>query len=198
MGSQISARVSIESRYQHILPSLVSEIQIYFSLGLVIETQIFQSWYRNWDSNICSLGLVIETDIFSVSVLVSSLRLTSFQSRSWCHHWDFTFQSRSQSRWWDLDIFSLGLGLNIETQTFSVSVSVSLLRPRHFQSRSRFWWSKYGVDQLNSLQHNNLTPQISIQNFWGQTHRWTLQLFKVDASASQILTFWFSLLTSWK
>ena len=50
------------------------------SLGLVFETQIFQSRSRHWDSDICSLGLVIETHILSVSV--SSLRLGHFQSRS--------------------------------------------------------------------------------------------------------------------
>ena len=96
------------------------------SLGLVFETQIFQSRSRSrhWDSDICSLGLglVIETHILSVSV--SSLRLGHFQSRS--RYWDLAcsvsvlvsslrlrpFQSRSRSRYWDSDIFSLGLGLD--------------------------------------------------------------------------------------
>ena len=58
---------------------------------------------------------VIETQTFSV--LVSSLRLTSFQSRF---------------RDWDSDIFSLSLGLVIVIETQTISVSVSSLRLRHF------------------------------------------------------------------
>ena len=84
MGSQISARVSMESRYRHLLSSLVSETQIFFSLslGLTIETQIFRSRSRHWDSNIFSLSLIIETHIFSVSVSFLSLKLRHFQPRS--------------------------------------------------------------------------------------------------------------------
>ena len=120
MGSQITARVSIESQYWHILPSLVSETQIFSVLVSSLRLRFF------------SLGLVIETHTFAVSV--SSLRLTSFQSRS--RHWDLDisvsvsllrlrhFQSRS--RHWDSDLFSLGLV--IETQTFSVSVLVSMIQ----------------------------------------------------------------------
>ena len=51
----------------------------------------------HWDLDIFSLGFIIKTRTFSVSVLVSPLRLIPFQSRS-CH--------------WDSDIFSLGLGLD--------------------------------------------------------------------------------------
>ena len=98
-----------------------------FSLGLVIETQNFQSRSCHWDSHICSLGLFIETHIFSVSASISWLRLGYFS-----------------------------LDLVIETQTFSVSVS--LLRLRHFQSRSR--WSKSGLaDPWDKLDISNVQVQ---------------------------------------
>ena len=95
-------------------------------IGLVFETQIFQSRSRSrhWDSDICSLGLglVIETHILSVSVSVLSLSLGHFQSRSRSRYWDLAFSVSVsvsslrlrpfQSRHWDSDIFSLGLGLD--------------------------------------------------------------------------------------
>ena len=103
MGTQISARVSMESRYRHLLPSLVSETQIFSVLVSSLRLRFF------------SLGLVIETHTFAVSV--SSLRLTSFQSRS--RHWDLDISVlvsllrlrhiQSRSRHWDSDLFSLGL-----------------------------------------------------------------------------------------
>ena len=98
------------------------------STTFVLVSMFLWSRSRLWDSDHFSLGLVIETQTFSV--LVSSLRL-------------ILFQSRSRSRHWDQDLSSLGLGLVIETQTFLVSVSS--LRLRHFQSRSRSRWSKSGL-----------------------------------------------------
>ena len=140
------AEVSESVGILHLLPGLVSRLRFF------------------------SLSLVIETRTFSVLVSVSSLRLTSFQSRS-CH-WDSDLFSlglvietqkfsvsvsslrlrhfQSRSRHWHSHLFSLGLV--IETQTFSVLVSVSSLRLRHFQSRSRHWDSdifSLGLDDQN-------------------------------------------------
>ena len=71
MGSQVSARVSMESWYQLFWPR-------YFSVSV---SWTFQSWSRYWDLDI--FGLVIETQTVSVSVSVSLLRLRHFQSLSW-------------------------------------------------------------------------------------------------------------------
>ena len=116
---QRSARVSMESRYQHLSPSLVIETQT-FSVSVLVSSLRLRFFSLG-------LGIVIETQTFSVSVSVSSLRLRPFQSRS---------KSWSQSHHWDWDLFSFGLGLIIETQTFPVSVLVSPLRLSLFWSRS--------------------------------------------------------------
>ena len=127
MGCEISARVLIESQYRHLLPSPVSETQI-FSVSVSVSSLRLGFF---------SLGLVIDTHIFLVSVSVSSLRLTYFQSWSWSRHWDLDisvsasllrlrhFQSRSCH--WDSHIFSLGLGLADQNLVSLISFGLFLL-----------------------------------------------------------------------
>ena len=163
---QRSTRVSMESRYRHLLPSLDwsrSRHPANFPVSMSLSLDIYKIFQSRWVSVSTSVkfpsldesryrpifryqsrtkfcGLVLHSlgnfcfslDVFVVSVSVSTLRLRPFQSRSWSRHWHS-------------DLFSLGLSLVIETQTFSVSVSVSSLRLEHFQSRSRSRWSKSGL-----------------------------------------------------
>ena len=85
----------MESRYRHLLPSLIIGTQIFsvsvsisslrlifFSFGLGIEVRHLQSRSCHWDSDLFSLSLVIETHIFSVSVSFLSSKLRHFQPRS--------------------------------------------------------------------------------------------------------------------
>ena len=136
----------------------------FFSLDESRSRQIL--WYQ---SRTKFSGLVLYSldnfcfglDVFVVSVSVSTLRLKPFQSRS-------------RSRHWDSDLFSLGLGLVIETHTFSVSVSVSSLRPRPFQSRSR---SRHWDSDIFSLglglviETQTFSVSVSMIQIWS---RWSL------------------------
>ena len=84
-----------------------------------------------------SVSMSLGLDKFSDISLEPNLLVSSFIVSTTFVLVSMFLWSRSRSRLWDSDHFSLGLGLVIETQTFLVSVSVSSLRLRPFQSRSR-------------------------------------------------------------
>ena len=60
MGSQISARLLMESQYRHLWPSLVSETWIFLVSVLSLRLRHFQSRSHYWDSDIFSLGLGLD------------------------------------------------------------------------------------------------------------------------------------------
>ena len=161
MWGQLSARVSMESWYQHLLPILDLRTQIFsvpvsvFSLRLRFFQS--QSWSHHWDSDIFSLGLclVIETRIFPVLVLVLPLRLRHFQSR--CHHWYS-------------DIFSLRFGFVIETQTFAVSVLVSVLMIHIW---SRWFLFLFDITLLLFMETEIFAAYAGARLFVFQTELWS-------------------------
>ena len=121
-----------------------------------------------------SLGL----DKFSDISLEPNLLVSSFIVSTTFVLVSMFLWSRSRSRLWDSDHFSLGLGLVIETQTFLVSVSVSSLRLRPFQSRSRsrHWdsdLSSLGLGLVIETQTFSVSVSVSMIQIWS---RWSLGL----------------------
>jgi len=84
-----------------------------------------------------SVSMSLGLDKFSDISLEPNLLVSSFIVSTTFVLVSMFLCSRSRSRLWDSDIFSLGLV--IETQTFSVSVSSLRLRPFQSRSRSRHW-----------------------------------------------------------
>ena len=114
----------------------------------------------------CSVSMSLGLDKFSDISLEPNLLVSSFIVSTTFVLVSMFLWSRSRSRLWDSDPFSLDLGLVIETQTFSVSVSVSSLRLRPFQSRSRsrHWDSDLfslglGLDDPNLV---SLIPDLTV------------------------------------
>ena len=107
-------------------------------------------------------SLITLTNIFSVSILVSSLRL---RLRLKYFQAGFCLSMRLTS------FYSLGLSLVIETQTFSVLVSLSSLRLTSFQSLSCHWDSdpfSFGLDLVIETQTFSVLVTVLMIKIWSR------------------------------
>ena len=114
-----------------------------------------------------SVSMSLGLDKFSDISLEPNLLVSSFIVSTTFVLVSMFLWSRSRSRLWDSDPFSLGLGIVIETQTFSASVSISSLRLRHVQSQSchgdyDIFGLGLGLDDPNLV---SMIPDLNIESY---------------------------------